>query len=419
MMQLLTLKKLGTLLSAGLVLLGLWGCFRPTTPGAIASPSVISQIDNTVNADLADGNRRFSFKLWKTLLAKEEEKNVFISPASIAIALTMTYNGASGETQTAMAKALELQGLSLDEINQGYAHLQQSLQHDNSGIELSLANSLWGREDIAFDPQFIDNTKTFYNAHLRSLDFSNPKTKQQINGWVKQHTKGKIPEILDRVNSSDLLFLINATYFKGEWQQEFNEELTRDRTFYLAKGKEKQHPMMFQTGTYDYLETDEFQAARLPYGNGRLSFYVFLPKEERSLSQFYQTLDDKTWQTWIGQFSEQEGSIALPKFKLEYGTELSPILSSLGMEIAFHPGADFSAMMDADGYIDRVKHKTFVEVNETGTEAAAATAIAITETAVAPTINPFQMVVNRPFFCAIYDSETDTPLFLGSITNPE
>ena len=419
MMPLLTLKKLGTLLSAGLVLLGLWGCFRPTTPGAIASPSVISQSDNTINTALADANRRFSFKLWQTLLEREDEKNVFISPASIAIALTMTYNGASGETQTAMAEALELQGLSLAEVNQGYAHLQQSLRQNKSSIELSLANSLWGREDIAFDPQFIDNTKTFYNAHLRSLNFSNPKTKQQINGWVKQHTKGKIPKIVDRVSSSDLLFLINATYFKGEWQQEFNSDLTRDQTFYLTKGKEKQHPMMFQTGTYDYLETEEFQAVRLPYGDGRLSFYVFLPKEERDLSQFYQSLNERTWQTWLGQFSEQEGSITLPKFKLEYGKELSPILSDLGMGIALNPGADFSAMMNSDGYIDRVKHKTFVEVNETGTEAAAVTAIAITETAVAPAINPFQMFVNRPFFCAIYDSETNTPLFLGSIVNPE
>jgi len=417
-MTALTLKKLGMLMTAGLVLLGLWGSFRPTTPGAIASSPIVSPTDAPVNPQLTDAHTRFSFKLWQQLLAQEENENIFISPSSVAIALTMTYNGASGDTQTAMANALELQGMSLTDINQAYATLKQRLENTDNSVKLSIANGLWGRNDLTFKSEFLQQTKSYYDAKVRSLDFSDPATAKRINDWVKQQTQGKIPQIVDQINPDDLLFLINATYFKGQWQNEFNPNLTQDRPFYLPNGQETQHPMMFQTGSYHYLENQQFQAIRLPYGNGRFSLYVFLPQPEQNLSQFYAQLNSSNWQTWLSQFEEQDGSITLPKFQLEYGVELKPILSALGMDIAFSQNADFSGISDKSAKIDQVKHKTFVEVNEKGTEAAAVTSVGIVATSIRPPSNPFEMVVDRPFFCAIYDHETQTPLFLGSIVNP-
>ncbi|MDJ1175338.1 serpin family protein [Roseofilum capinflatum] len=412
-----TLKKVGILMTAGLVLVGLWGCFRPTTPGAIASSPIVTTLDTPVNSQLTDAQTRFSFKLWQHLLAEQEKENILISPSSVAIALTMTYNGASGETQTAMHDALELQGMSLSEVNQAYADLKQSLEQNDPSVQLKLANSLWGRNDINFKPDFLEQTQTYYDANLRSLDFTDPATPKHINHWVSQQTQGKIPQIVDRINPNDLLFLINATYFKGDWQNEFNPNLTQNRPFYLPNGQEKQHPMMFQTGSYDYLETEHFQAIRLPYGEGRFSLYVFLPQPNQSLSQFYSQLNSTTWQTWLGQFTQQDGSITLPRFQLEYGVELKPVLSALGMDIAFSQNADFSGI-DPSAKIDRVKHKTFIEVNEKGTEAAAVTSVGIVATSIRPPSNPFEMVVDRPFFYAIYDQETQTPLFLGSMVNP-
>lgn len=427
MMTVLTLKKLGMMMTTGLVLLGLWGCIRPTTPGAfalamrsiIASSPIVTQLDAAVNPQLTDAHTRFSFKLWQQLLAQQENQNIFISPSSVAIALTMTYNGASGDTQTAMANALELQGMSLSDINQAYANLKQHLENTDDSIQLKLANSLWGRNDIKFKSDFLQQTKTYYHANLQSLDFSDPATPKRINDWVKQQTQGKITQMVDQINPDDLLFLINATYFKGQWQNEFNPNLTQKRPFYLPNGQQKQYPMMFQTGSYYYLENEQFQAIRLPYGNGRFSLYVFLPQPEQNLSQFYAQLNRNTWQTWLGQFQEQDGSITLPKFQLEYGVELKPVLSALGMDLAFSQQADFSGMSDNSAKIDQVKHKTFVEVNEKGTEAAASTSVGIVATSIRPPSNPFTMVVDRPFFCAIYDHETQTPLFLGSIVNPE
>lgn len=418
-MTVLTLKKLGMLMTTGLVLLGLWGCFRPTTPGAIASSPIVSETNAGVNPQLTDAHTRFSFKLWQQLLAQEETQNIFISPSSVAIALTMTYNGASGDTQTAMANALELQGMSLSDINQAYATLKQRLENTDKSIELSIANSLWGRNDVNFKSDFLQQTITYYDVKVRSLDFTDPATPKHINNWVKRQTKGKIPQIVDQIHPDDLLFLINATYFKGQWQNEFNPNLTQERPFYLLNGQEKQHPMMFQTGSYDYLENEQFQAIRLPYGDGRFSLYVFLPQPEQNLSQFYAQLNGSTWQTWLGQFQDHEGSITLPKFQLEYGVELKPVLSALGMDLAFSQQANFSKISDISANIDQVKHKTFVEVNEKGTEAAAVTSVGIVATSIRPPSNPFEMVVDRPFFCAIYDHETQTPLFFGSIVNPE
>jgi len=201
--------------------------------------------------------------------------------------------------------------------------------------------------------------------------------------------------------------------------EQFDKDKTVERPFYLADGTQKEHPMMSQSGEYQYYEDDTVQAISLPYGKGRLSFYVFLPRETVSLDTFEQQLTPENWQQWINQFGKRDGSIVLPRFKLEYEIQLNEALKALGMDVAFDRRANFSNMTEADVLINQVKHKTFVEVNEEGTEAAAATSVGIIPTSATFPQPPFEMVVDRPFFCAIRDNQTGTILFMGSIREPK
>ena len=422
-----TIKRLGTVMAAGLVLLGLWGTGRVGNPHrALAQPEPANvhtkpQQTTVINSNLIAANTRFSFKLFSEILQQDGAKNIFVSPTSIAIALAMTYTGASGDTQQAMANALELQGLDLPNINQAYANLKTLLETADPEVQLNIANSLWARQGVPFKPDFLENNQKFYDAEISDLDFSDPASVEKINNWVQQKTNGKIDRIIDQLQDSDILFLINAIYFKGKWTDEFDKSRTEDRPFYLANGSEKNHPLMFQTNEYRYYETDQFQAVSLPYSQRRLSLYVFLPRENSSLDKFYQQLNAENWQQWMNQFEKRDGSIGLPRFKMEYEIGLNPVLSALGMGVAFDPNrADFTAMSEVNPSINAVKHKTFVEVNEEGTEAAAVTGM-MARSMSAPIASepPFEMIVDRPFFCAIRDDRTGTLLFLGSISNPQ
>ncbi|MCD8486104.1 MAG: serpin family protein [Desertifilum sp.] len=372
----------------------------------------------TVDERLVTANTQFGFNLFSQLSQQEGEKNIFISPSSIAIALSMAYNGATGDTQQAMAQALEIQGLSLSEVNQAYADFKTVLENADPQVQLQIANSLWARQGITFNPQFLQNNRQFYRAQVTDLDFQDPAATRTINNWVKENTNGKINQIVDRLRPDDVLFLINAIYFKGNWTIQFDKAQTTNQPFYVNNTQTKTVPLMSQRGNYRYLETDNFQAISLPYSNGRWSLYVFLPKPDRNLAQFQQQLNAENWDTWMAQFRRREGSIQLPRFKMEYSTNLEQTLSALGMGVAFSRQAEFTQMTTEPVYIDQVKHKTFVEVNEEGTEAAAVTSIGIRTTSAQMPTEPFQMVVDRPFFCAIRDNQTGSLLFLGSIVDP-
>ncbi len=315
-----------------------------------------------------------------------------------------------------MAAGLEIQDLSLAELNQANAALASSLQSADPAVQLKIANSLWGRQEVAFKPDFLQRNREFYNAAITSLDFANPSSIGQINDWVSQNTAGKIPEIIDRLDPQQVLFLINAVYFKGNWTTQFDPAQTQAQPFYQLDGSQKQHPLMSQQGRYRYYETDQFQAISLPYGNRRLSMYVFLPRPASSLGALTGSLSAATWENWMGQFRSREGQIQLPKFSFEYETSLNEALQVLGMTSIFQ-NADFANLSDLETEVDQVKHKTFIEVNEVGTEAAAVTSVGVRVTSVDP-IPPFQMRVDRPFFCAIRDDETGTILFMGTVMNP-
>lgn len=427
------------MIGVGLGLLGLMGCWRVTSEqSAIASPrpAIVQErpamqqpnrkpnvqstkVAQAVNPELVNANTRFGFKLYSQILKQDNGKNVFVSPSSVAIALAMAYNGAQGTTQQAMAKAMELQGLSLSELNQANATLRSLLENPDQQVQLSIANSLWARQNVPFKPDFLERNRQFYNAKVTELDFRDPTAPDTINAWVEQNTQGKIDQIIDELQPDDVLVLINAIYFKGDWTKQFDKAATADKPFNLLNGGQKQHPIMSQTGEYRYYETDQFQAVSLPYGKRRVSMYVFLPKKNSSLADFQKQLTADNWQQWMDQFRRRPGSIELPRFKLEYDIELNQALSALGMDVAFSRQANFTALSSVPTQIDQVKHKTFVEVNEEGTEAAAATSIGIRATSIELPVEPFQLKVDRPFFCAIRDDQTGTILFMGSIVEPK
>lgn len=391
-----------------------------TTETETVIPSQPTMAMNSTSMDtVIDANTRFSFKLFNQIYQQQENQNIVISPASISAALSMTYNGAKGETQEAIANTLELSGISLEEINQGNLELKQSLETTDEKITLNIANSLWLDQSTSFLPDFIQRVAESYNAELTQLDFSDPNSAAEINNWVKDQTNNKIEKIVDRIEPNQILFLINAVYFKALWRTPFSEAATEAAPFTLLDGSTKQHPLMNAAADYYYLETETFQAINLPYGEGRWSFYVFLPKPDVSLGSFYETLTAENWQEWMKElrYNYVPGSITLPRFTLEYDIALNDTLKALGMEMAFNPEqSDFSAMTETQATISQVKHKTFIEVNEKGTEAAAATSVGIVATSVPPP--PFSMVVDRPFFCAIRDNKTGTILFMGSIVDP-
>ena len=391
------------------------------TPTSPKGADQANTADEMVRNQLAAANTRFGIKLFNQIVQQDQAKNVFISPTSIAIALAMTYNGASGDTQKAMAQTLELNGLSVADVNNAYAALRASLTNADPKVQLSIANSLWLRQGAKLNDEFLQRNQLYYRAQVQELNFTDPSAAGTINSWVSQNTNGKIPKIVDQIPGDMMLYLINAIYFKGDWTRQFDKSKTSDQPFHLLDGSTKQVPLMTQGGTFTYFQNDNFQAVSLPYGDGRLNMLVFLPAANSSLQAFEQTLNETNWNTWVGQFHKADGTLKLPRFSMDYELSLNAPLKALGMNVAFDPkAADFSAMHTGGDqfFISEVKHKTYLEVNEEGTEAAAATSVGMGTTAIRPNETKFNMVVDRPFFIAIQDKTTGSVLFMGSIVQP-
>jgi serpin B len=336
----------------------------------------------------------------------------------------MTYNGAKGKTKDAMAKTLGIQDMTLNQVNEANLALNSKLKSADSKVTLDIANSLWGKAGIDFKPDFLTRNNYFYNAKITAVNFADPKAPDIINKWVKDKTNNKISKIIGQGDIDPIytiLYLINAVYFKGKWHDEFNKAKTQERPFTLLNKQKKLVPTMSQSGTYNYLQGDKFQAVNLPYGQGTISMYIFLSDENSSLNELLKTLNEKNWSNWMTQFRPLDGNIFLPKFKLEYEKSLQDILESLGMGIVFNQGrADFSDMVvnPIALYINEVKHKTFVEVNEEGTEAAAITSVEVKANSIQQP-REFLMIIDHPFFCAICDNETRAILFIGAVTEPK
>mgnify|MGYP001102586628 CR=1 FL=1 len=378
--------------------------------------SPISRELTPAEKQLVKSDNKFGFKLFKEVIKEERDTNVFISPLSVSMALGMTYNGASGSTQEAMQTTLELNDLTIQEVNESYKSLIELLTGLDPKVQFQIANSIWYRQEFSFEEEFINLCKTYFNALVRGLDFNDPNAADIINGWVEENTNGKIKEIVDKpIDPLIVMFLINALYFKGTWTYEFDEELTKDDWFYLPDGSRKPCKMMEQRIQCDYFSNSDFQAVDLPYGDGDFSMTIFLPHPQKNINSLIAEFNEENWDNWINSFSKDSGSIFLPKFTLEYEIKLNDVLKALGMEIAFGPSADFTRMYKPGGiWIDKVKHKTFVKVNEEGTEAAAVTDVEM----IRGGPSGFYMRVDRPFVFVIRENQSQTILFMGKIVEP-
>ncbi|MHB0997975.1 MAG: serpin family protein [Armatimonadota bacterium] len=378
-----------------------------------------SSVHLSPDSDIPAANNNFAFRLFDKMTDESQGDNVFISPVSISLALSMTLNGAEGSTKKSMLDALGLADIPLDTINRDNTDLMRSLLSADPKVKLSIANSLWLRDGISFKREFLSRTRKSYNAEITNLDYTSRNALDKVNNWVNKATNGKINNIVNAGDFADsVLMLVNAIYFNGKWSEPFEDSNTKDRDFHLPDDI-KTVKMMNQSGEYLYTENPDFQAISLPYGDERFSMYIFLPSENTGLDAFLAKLDAGNWNKWTSAMTKREGSISLPKFKIEYDVELTSVLKSLGMSDAFLPSANFSGMTDESVFISYVIHKSYLEVDEEGTEAAAATVVVMGKAAmpIAPT-EKFEMIVDRPFFIAIHDNETGTILFMGSIMNP-
>ena len=373
---------------------------------------------------LAAANNSFAFKLLKQIAADEPVQNIFISPYSASAALQMVANGAAGQTKSEMQNVLGTSATGLADValNQASKDVSQSLLGGNPDVTLEIANAIWCRKDAAIKPDFLACNREYFGATIAPLDFADPGSVDVINQWASDKTHGHISRFIDSVNPENArLVLANAVYFKGKWADPFDPGTTYSESFHLGDGTQKTIRMMGKYATFSYRRGTGYQAVRLPYRGGNLAMYVFLPDINSRPEKLLDLLTDDTWrQVTKPGFTNEFGDLRLPKFKLDYSVELMPPLQKLGMKAAFDPDkADFSGISPEPLYISEALQKTFVEVKEEGTEAAAVTGIHM-DTLGLPERPPtdFEMIVNRPFLFLIEDDTTGTILFMGIIYDP-
>ncbi|BBH23748.1 serine protease inhibitor [Paenibacillus baekrokdamisoli] len=373
-----------------------------------------------INAAQVHAYNDFSLRMTKQLLAKTKDGNVCISPLSMAFALSLLVNGAEGETKAELLRVLGAKGLTLEALNQGSDVLRDLLEHADPKVDVRIANAVWARKGTGLAEDYSQRIKRFYEAEASELDFDDADAAKTINQWVNKKTQGLIDRMVDENTlKSSVMVLMNAIYFHGEWTKPFKESDTKDAQFHLADGSSVTVPMMAQKASLTYKESEHFKAVRLPYGDGKWSMTVVLPNEGITLPEAETELL-KDASSWREGFTQGMAEIELPRFKLQYGTSLIDALKTLGMKQSFDKEkADFSGMTKSRQslYVNGAIHKTFIEVNEQGTEAAAVTSITTAATAAAP-MDPFKLRVDRPFFFTIEDQTTGAILFLGSVTQP-
>jgi len=372
------------------------------------------ELAESIDLSLIGANTRFAFGILQELVSEESGKYVFFSPLSILLALAMTYSGAAGDTSLAMAKALQFSGVDLEALNQGFSDLMAIVVTADEEVEISIANSIWYRLGFDADEDFIERNQMYYSSEVRELDFSDPGAPNTINRWIDGATKGKIEKMIDTISGGTVMFLVNAIYFKGDWTHQFSEDATRDEDFTLETGGTKTVPMMHMEEQFLHTKGNNLGLLRLPYGREKLAMYILLPDEGEDLDTIVGELDEESWSILMSGLHKKTVALALPTYRVEYGKLLKTALSRLGMDIAFLPQADFSGLSPGI-WISEVNHKAVIEVNEKGSEAAAATVVEMVKSAPP---EPVEFIVNRPFFFTIADDRTGSILFMGKVAEP-
>jgi serpin B len=371
---------------------------------------------------VAAANNAFAVELYAKL--SPQAGNLFFSPNSLETALAMTYAGARGQTAAQMSAVLHLPQKG-DALHQDLAALISELNGKGKrSFELSVANALWGHKGYAFQPAFLKLVKDNYGAGLEDVDFANePAARATINGWVEKQTHEKIKDLIPVGILNDLtrLVLTNAIYFKGTWEDQFEKKATRDQPFHISAAEQVNCSLMTRKGKYAYSESDKFQAVQLPYKGRELSMIVLLPRAVDGLPDLERELTAENAAKWLGELKQNDVIVSLPRFKVEAQFSLAPVLQSLGMKDAFSAAdADFSGMTgNRDLFITAVLHKAFVDVNEEGTEAAAASAVVMGLRGMPPREpQPKIFRADHPFIFLIRHEQSGAILFLGRLAKP-
>jgi len=383
----------------------------PTGPGKEIQglPRPLSQAEEL----LIEAGNDFAFRFLDQVYGSAPDTSVFLAPLSASMALGMTMNGTAGATFEEMRSVLGFDVMTLNQINQGYKDLMDLLLNLDPTVEVGIGNSIWYREGFPVREDFLERTREYFDARASALNFADPGAAGIINGWVKDQTRGRIEKIVDDpIDAATVMILINAVYFKGTWTSQFDKKKTAQATFTGRSGATGSVPLMQLADTLRYAETDRYQAVDLPYGGRAFSMTLVLPKAGQAMEELVGSLDPASWDQLLAGLQRREGTVFLPRFRMEWDKILNETLQAMGLKLAFIPGqADFSGLSDAAGglYISRVRQKTYVDVDEEGTEAAGVTSVEIRDSA----SDRFFFRADRPFLFVIRERFSGTILFAG------
>lgn len=366
---------------------------------------------------IIEASNVFAFNLFQEVLSSKTDINILISPLSVSYALGMTFNGANGQTETDMAATLGYANLTDEDVNYSYKNLTEALISLDPSVIFEIANSIWMREGFPVEQAFIDVNQYFFDAEVASLDFNDDNSVNTINDWISDKTHEKIQDVLQPpINPAVVMFLINAIYFNGTWTYEFDPDDTYPGQFHQSETQQVDCDYMKETAVYSCMINDDFSAVDLPYGNQDYSMTIFKPRMGKTLDDFMAIFNQENFSKWMESLSNDSITIKLPKFKFGYGIELKDALTALGMGIAFNPSlADFSGITASWRlFISKVIHKTFIQVDERGTEAAAVTIVVMEFTSIQE--EPYTF--DHPFIFVIHEKNTGAILFMGKVINP-
>jgi serpin B len=371
----------------------------------------------TDQAGLIESENSFAFDIFSEVLnSSEEGTNVIISPLSISVALSMTLNGAEGATRDSMLNALRMEGITPESINNSYKELTKALLSVDKRVVITIANSVWTEDDFLVKQAFIDILTNYYDADSKSFDIDDASAPDKINSWIEEKTNNLIKKMIGKLDDNTVMMLINAIYFKGKWKLEFDASKTTDLPFYKSDESSVNVPMMKQTENFRAYVGQGFTFAEFPYGQGNYVMDVIIPDNNISLGSFLPKLNNLNFSSWISQLSEQKIDLTFPRFKYGFKKELKDVLTDMGMGIAFTDEADLSNISDLyDLYISFVTHQAFIETNEEGTEAAAATVVGVGVTSY-----PSYLVLklDHPFIYIIRETTTNSIIFMGKVSDP-
>jgi serine protease inhibitor len=364
---------------------------------------------------ISSSTNDFAFNLFQELQSAEPAKNAFISPLSVSMALGMALNGASDETQQSILKTIDFGDLTAAEVNQGYKDLTELLLSMDKKVTMGVANSVWYKNTFTISPPFAGIINEYYDGTVQGLNFDDPNAKNVINQWVEKKTNNRIKDLIQDINPDHVMFLVNAIYFKGDWTHQFEKSKTASRPFTREDGSTTPVSMMFSPGvSMNVAEDDAFKLVDIPYGNKQFRLTILLPLGSHKVADVVAEINTEKLNSLLAEADTFTVEFELPKFKLDWKKDLIKPLKSMGMITADFP--HFFEDLRRNLEINEVLHQTFLEINETGSEAAAATSVGVVVTSINP--KPPRITIDKPFVFMIREEHSGAILFIGQLTDP-